>query len=102
LDAEISAIGVSQPWLAVVRAARIELGTAFGAFLQEFLPLICRFHAALSETTVTILDLVQGSELPAPFGGRIAKPLDTDATGKATFYGGFNKIGARKASEIVN
>src|ERR1700674_4672819 len=35
-------------------------------------------------------------ELPAPFSRRIAKPLDADAAGKATFYGGFNKIGSEE------
>jgi hypothetical protein len=32
-------------------------------------------------------------ELPTPFSRRIAKPLNADATGQATFYGGFNKVG---------
>ena len=32
-------------------------------------------------------------ELSAPFSRRIAEPLDTDAAGQATFYGGFDKIG---------
>ena len=39
--------------------------------------------------------------LPAPFGRRIAEPLDADAAGQATFYRCFDKIGARKASEMV-
>jgi len=40
-------------------------------------------------------------ELLAPFSGRIAKPLDADAAGQATFHGRFDKMGARKASEMV-
>ena len=32
-------------------------------------------------------------ELPAPFGRGIAEPLDTDTTGQATLYCGFDKIG---------
>jgi hypothetical protein len=35
----------------------------------------------------------EGLELLAPFGWRIAEPLDADATGQATFYGCFNKVG---------
>src|SRR6476646_12193650 len=40
-------------------------------------------------------------KLPAPFGRRIAEPLDADAAGQATFSRCFDKIGARKASEMV-
>jgi hypothetical protein len=32
-------------------------------------------------------------KLPAPFGRRIAEPLDADAAGQATFYRCFDKIG---------
>jgi len=32
-------------------------------------------------------------KLSAPFSRRIAKPLDADAAGQATFYGCFHKIG---------
>ena len=32
-------------------------------------------------------------KLPAPFSRGIAKPLDTDAAGQATFYDCFDKIG---------
>ena len=32
-------------------------------------------------------------KLPAPFGRRIAEPLDADAAGQATFYGCFDEIG---------
>src|SRR6478736_3790703 len=35
-------------------------------------------------------------KLPAPFNRRIAKPFDTDATGQATFYGCFDKIGCEE------
>ena len=35
-------------------------------------------------------------ELPAPFGRRIAEPLDADATGQATFYGGFDQVGSEE------
>ena len=35
-------------------------------------------------------------ELPAPFSRRIAKPLDADAAGKATFYGCFDKVGCEE------
>ncbi len=31
-----------------------------------------------------------------PFGRRIAEPLDADAAGQATFYGGFDKIGSEE------
>jgi hypothetical protein len=40
-------------------------------------------------------------KLPAPFSRRIAEPLDADAAGQATFYRCFDKIGARRASEMV-
>ena len=32
-------------------------------------------------------------ELPAPFGQRIAEPLDADAAGETTFDGSFDEIG---------
>jgi hypothetical protein len=32
-------------------------------------------------------------ELPAPLGWRIAEPLDADAPGQTTFYGGLDKVG---------
>ena len=32
-------------------------------------------------------------KLPAPFGRRIAEPLDADAAGQTTFYRCFDKIG---------
>src|SRR6202165_2686408 len=32
-------------------------------------------------------------KLPAPFSRRIAKPLDADAAGQATFHGCFDKVG---------
>ena len=35
-------------------------------------------------------------KLPAPFSRRIAKPLDADAAGQATFYCGFDKIGCEE------
>ncbi len=35
-------------------------------------------------------------KLPAPFGRRIAEPLDADAAGQATFYGRFDKIGCEE------
>ena len=35
-------------------------------------------------------------KLPIPFGRRIAEPLDADATGQATFYGCFDKIGSEE------
>jgi hypothetical protein len=35
-------------------------------------------------------------KLPAPFSRRIAKPLNADATGQATFYGCFNKVRCEK------
>ena len=35
-------------------------------------------------------------KLSAPFGWRIAEPLDADAAGQATFYGRFNKIGCEE------
>src|SRR6476619_2237537 len=35
-------------------------------------------------------------KLSAPFGRRIAEPLDADAAGQATFYGGFDKIGCKE------
>ena len=35
-------------------------------------------------------------KLPAPFGRRIAEPLDADAAGEATFYGRFDKIGGEE------
>ena len=35
-------------------------------------------------------------ELPAPFGGRIAKPLDADATGQAPLYGCSDEIGCEE------
>jgi hypothetical protein len=35
-------------------------------------------------------------KLPAPFSRRIAEPLDADATGQATFYGCFDKIGSEE------
>ena len=35
-------------------------------------------------------------ELPTPFSRRIAKPLNADATGQATFYGCFNKVGCEE------
>ena len=35
-------------------------------------------------------------KLSAPFGPRIAEPLDADAAGQATFYGPFNKIGCEE------
>ena len=40
-------------------------------------------------------------KLPAPFSRRIAEPLDANAAGQATSYGCLNKMGARKASEMV-
>jgi hypothetical protein len=38
----------------------------------------------------------EGLKLPAPFSRRIAKPFDTDATGQATFYCCFDKIGCEE------
>ena len=35
-------------------------------------------------------------KLLAPFCRRIAKPLDADAAGQATFYGCFDKIGCKE------
>jgi hypothetical protein len=35
----------------------------------------------------------EGLELPAPFGWRITEPLDADAAGQATLYGGLDKVG---------
>jgi hypothetical protein len=35
-------------------------------------------------------------KLSAPFGRRIAEPLDADAAGQATFYCCFDKIGREK------
>jgi hypothetical protein len=35
-------------------------------------------------------------ELPAPFGRRIAKPLDADAAGQATFDGSLDQIGRKE------
>jgi hypothetical protein len=35
-------------------------------------------------------------KLSAPFGRRIAEPLDADAAGQATFYGCFDKIGCEE------
>jgi hypothetical protein len=35
-------------------------------------------------------------KLSAPFCRRIAKPLDADAAGQATFYGCFDKIGCKE------
>src|SRR4030081_3396790 len=35
-------------------------------------------------------------KLPAPFSRRIAEPLDADATGQATFYCCFDKVGCEK------
>jgi len=35
-------------------------------------------------------------ELLAPFGRRIAEPLDANAAGQATFYGSFDKIGRKE------
>src|SRR6266403_3386556 len=35
-------------------------------------------------------------KLSAPFGRRIAEPLDADAAGQATFYGRSNKIGCEE------
>ena len=37
------------------------------------------------------------SNLLAPFTGRIAKPLDADAAGQATFYGCSDKIGGEES-----
>jgi hypothetical protein len=34
-------------------------------------------------------------KLSAPFSRRIAKPLDADAAGQATFYGCFDKVGCQ-------
>jgi hypothetical protein len=36
-------------------------------------------------------------KLPAPFGRRIAEPLDADAAGEATFYCCFDKIGGEES-----
>jgi hypothetical protein len=36
-------------------------------------------------------------KLSAPFGWRIAEPLDTDASGQAPLYGCFDKIGRKKS-----
>jgi len=38
----------------------------------------------------------QGRKLPTPFGRRIARPLDAGATGQATFYGCFDKVGCEE------
>jgi hypothetical protein len=35
-------------------------------------------------------------KLPAPFSRRIAEPFDADATGQATFYCCFDKVGCEK------
>src|SRR5258705_8694244 len=35
-------------------------------------------------------------KLPAPFGRRIAEPLDADAAGQATFHCRFDKIGCEE------
>jgi hypothetical protein len=35
-------------------------------------------------------------ELSAPFGRRIAEPFDADASGQATFYGCFDKVGCQE------
>ena len=34
--------------------------------------------------------------MPAPFSRRIAEPFDADATGQATFYCCFDKVGCEK------
>jgi hypothetical protein len=36
------------------------------------------------------------SKLPAPFSRRIAKPLNADAAGQATFYGCFDETGSKE------
>ena len=38
----------------------------------------------------------EGLKLPAPFSRRIAQPFYADATGQATFYGCFDKIGCEE------
>ena len=35
-------------------------------------------------------------KLPAPFSRRIAEPFDADATGQATFYCSFDKVGCEE------
>jgi hypothetical protein len=35
-------------------------------------------------------------ELLAPSSRQIAEPLDADAAGQATFYGGFDKVGRKE------
>jgi hypothetical protein len=35
-------------------------------------------------------------KLPTPLSGRIAKPLNADAAGQATFYGRLDKIGSEE------
>ena len=35
-------------------------------------------------------------KLPAPFSRRIAEPFDADATGQATFYCRFDKVGCEE------
>jgi hypothetical protein len=38
----------------------------------------------------------EGLKLPAPFSRRIAEPFDADATGQATFYCCFDKVGCEE------
>ena len=40
-------------------------------------------------------------KLLAPFGRRIAEPLDADAAGQATFYRCFDKIGREEGERVV-
>src|SRR5258708_40103580 len=71
----------------------------FSAKFDRTAPVIRMFCAAvirdLSFWAVPQLFRIEAErlKLPAPFSRRIAKPLDADAAGQATFYGCFHKIG---------
>ena len=59
------------------------------------------FQRSRSLPTLTKALMLFGSkserlELPIPFGRQIAKPLDADAAGQATFHCGFDKVGAEE------
>jgi hypothetical protein len=70
-----------------------------GAFEREFLQ-HCTRRLVLLRRLIRVFLVVprlfriesERRKLPAPFGRRIAEPLDADATGQAAFYRRFDEI----------
>jgi hypothetical protein len=75
-------------------------GRDWRRILTAFAAVVAIFEPAPFEMVGTAFRLFgiesERLELLAPFSRQIAEPLDADATGQATFYGSFDKIGCKE------